>query len=91
MNEFFMYECSAQELEARKVPDWVVRHLGGLVSIREPFDDGVRVWPAQSMAYLQSIQAGNNSTYVTCVMLGASVGAEENFSLSDIVPGVPIS
>ena len=69
-----------------KVPDWVVSKLGGVVTIKNAFEDVDRIWPARSVALLVSIQSGNPKPFVTCVMLGDKTEAEENFDFDEIEP-----
>jgi len=68
------------------VPQWVVEKLGKVVTVREPFRDGVRIWPARSAALLTAIYSGELGPRVGLILLGDETQAEETFRIDEIAP-----
>ncbi len=72
-------------LEGRRVPAWVVGHLGCKVRLSKPYKCAVQEYPAGTQATLISIQAGRRSAYAT-VVFERDDTCEENVQFSEIRP-----
>lgn len=68
------------------VPQWVVEKLGQVLTVRDSFHDGLRIWPARSAALLTAIYAGEPGPRVGVVLLGDVTHAEEVFRIDQIAP-----
>lgn len=73
--------------EGRRVPGWVVEHLGCKVRLSKPYvDDIKRRFEAGAVGTLVSIQSGRRSAYATVVLDDDPIESEENFQFSELRP-----
>ena len=74
--------------EGRRVPGWVVEHLGCKVRLSKPWrDDALKIeYPAGAVGTLVSIQSGRRSAYATVELDDCPVGGEENFQFGELRP-----
>ena len=74
--------------EGRRVPGWVVEHLGCKVRLSKPWTDpALKIkYPGGSVGTLISIQSGRRSAYATVVLDDCPVQSEENFNFGELRP-----